>query len=153
MKMKLLSLFAAALMFTSLSAEKASANDRQIIGTLIGAATGALIGSKVGKGKGTVVATAVGTLIGATVGSNVSTGTNPWPQRVNQPVYTPSWQSPRPVVVQRTTVVKHVHVHKRQPKWKKRHHRNHKRVSHGRYNRGSDARYKRVSHARYKRWN
>jgi len=134
MKTKIVGMLAVILMIIGMSPEKASANDRDLLGTLIGAATGAVIGSKIGKGNGNIAATAVGTLIGATIGRNISrTSTTPT-HRVNQPVYPPVYQSPpaRQTVTHKTRVVKHVHVHNQGRKFKNNRHaaKWHKRGSH-----------------------
>jgi hypothetical protein len=151
MKSRVLGIFAAALMLVGLSAEKASANDGHLIGTIIGAATGAVLGSKIGKGNGKVAATAVGTLIGAAIGRDIAGQSTPstrsnWPDP--RPVYR-SWPEPQqerqpvqPTVIHKTKIVKHVHVHERghkrdrkynkhhrTSKWQKRHNRKHRQVA------------------------
>jgi hypothetical protein len=161
MKTKLLGLFAAALMIIGMAPQKASANDGHLIGTIIGAATGAFIGSNVGKGKGKIAATAVGTLIGAAIGTDIARQSGGNRQVATTPVYRPSYprsnppvysQTPaRPRVVHKTKIVKHVHVHennrkfknhKQVSKWQKRQNRKHRRYADARHD-NSCGRYQR----------
>ncbi|MBT3700953.1 MAG: glycine zipper 2TM domain-containing protein [Alphaproteobacteria bacterium] len=133
-------MLAVILMIVGMSPEKASANDRGLLGTLIGAATGAILGSNVGKGNGKVAATAVGTLIGAAIGRDISRSSTTHTRRDNRTVYPPVYRSPpaRQTVIHKTRVVKHVHVHKqgrnfknnrRAAKWHKRSNRRGHQVS------------------------